>query len=77
MEDTTDLSAFVMASYNAGPGHVIDAIEKYLPFELIKIHHEPDGTFPNGIPNPLLPDNRHHIIIGTGKVSGDRDTVGG
>ncbi len=25
MEDTTDLSAFVMASYNAGPGHVIDA----------------------------------------------------
>jgi phosphomannomutase len=37
---------------------VIDAIEKYLPFEFIKIHHQADGTFPNGIPNPLLPENR-------------------
>src|SRR5690554_7476350 len=46
---------------NAGiwaAGHVIDAIEKHLPFEFIKIHHEPDGNFPNGIPNPLLPENR-------------------
>ena len=29
-----------------------------LPFTFIKVHHEPDGTFPHGIPNPLLPDNR-------------------
>ena len=29
-----------------------------MPFELIKVHYEPDGTFPNGIPNPLLPENR-------------------
>ena len=33
-------------------------MEKYLPFELIKVHHEPDGSFPNGVPNPLLPENR-------------------
>lgn len=46
---------------NAGNGCVgpaIDAIEEYLPFEFIKVYHEPDGTFPNGIPNPLLPENR-------------------
>jgi phosphomannomutase len=35
-----------------------DALEPHLPFELVKIHNEPDGTFPNGIPNPLLPENR-------------------
>ena len=29
-----------------------------MPFELVKLHFEPDGTFPNGIPNPLLPENR-------------------
>ncbi|GAB1264118.1 phosphohexomutase domain-containing protein [Aurantivibrio infirmus] len=47
---------------NGGAGMAIDAIEKYLPFEFIKIHHEPDGTFPHGIPNPLLPENRPATI---------------
>jgi phosphomannomutase/phosphomannomutase/phosphoglucomutase len=32
------------------------------PVEFIKIHHEPDGHFPNGIPNPLLPENRDSTI---------------
>lgn len=48
----------VVNAGNGAAGHVIDAIEKYLPFEFIKINHEPDGTFPNGIPNPLLVENR-------------------
>ncbi len=53
----------VMNSGNGAAGHVIDAIEQRfkalnLPIELIKVHHEPDGTFPNGIPNPLLPERR-------------------
>ncbi|UTF60754.1 phosphomannomutase CpsG [Gilvimarinus sp. DA14] len=48
----------VVNAGNGAAGHVIDAIEKHLPFEFIKIHHEPDGTFPNGIPNPLLVENR-------------------
>ncbi|SUH36504.1 phosphomannomutase [Salmonella enterica subsp. enterica] len=44
-------------------GPVIDAIEARLkalgaPVEFIKIHNTPDGTFPNGIPNPLLPECR-------------------
>lgn len=48
----------VVNAGNGAAGHVIDAIEKYLPFEFIKINHEADGTFPNGIPNPLLVENR-------------------
>lgn len=48
----------VVNAGNGAAGHVIDAIEKYLPFTFIKINHEPDGTFPNGIPNPLLFENR-------------------
>ncbi|HGG60626.1 MAG TPA: phosphomannomutase [Gammaproteobacteria bacterium] len=47
---------------NGGAGLVIDALESRLPFEFIKIRHEPDGTFPNGVPNPLLEENRHATI---------------
>ena len=36
----------------------IDSIEEFLPFEFIKLNHQPDGKFPNGIPNPLLKENR-------------------
>ncbi len=43
---------------NGGAGLVVDALEPNLPFELVKVHFEPDGNFPNGIPNPLLPENR-------------------
>lgn len=43
---------------NGGAGPVIDLLEPYLPFTFIKMFHAPDGHFPNGIPNPLLPENR-------------------
>jgi phosphomannomutase len=43
---------------NGCAGPVIDALEAHLPFRFIKICHEPDGTFPHGVPNPLLPENR-------------------
>jgi phosphomannomutase len=43
---------------NGCAGPVLDQLECHLPLELVKICHEPDGTFPNGIPNPLLPENR-------------------
>lgn len=48
----------VVNAGNGGAGAVIDRIEKYLPFEFIKVHHQPDGNFPNGVPNPLLEENR-------------------
>jgi phosphomannomutase len=43
---------------NGGAGEIIDLLEEHLPFSVVKVHNEPDGTFPNGIPNPLLPENR-------------------
>ena len=53
----------VVNAGNGAAGHVIDAIEaKFkelnVPIEFIKIHHEADGAFPNGIPNPILVENR-------------------
>ena len=50
---------------NAGNGCVgpaLDALEKDLPIQMIKVHHEPDSSFPNGVPNPLLPENRQSTI---------------
>ncbi len=43
---------------NGCAGLVMDALAPHLPFEIIRVHHQPDGHFPNGIPNPLLPENR-------------------
>jgi len=43
---------------NGGAGIVMDALEKYLPCEFIKLLFTPDGAFPNGVPNPLLTENR-------------------
>lgn len=53
----------VVNSGNGAAGHVIDALEEKfkkgnVALELIKVHHNPDGNFPNGIPNPLLPECR-------------------
>lgn len=53
----------VVNSGNGAAGHVIDAIESRfklanVPVEFIKVHHTADGNFPNGIPNPLLPECR-------------------
>ncbi len=48
----------VVNAGNGCAGPIISALEKQLPFELIKVYNEPDGTFPHGIPNPLLPENR-------------------
>ncbi len=47
---------------NGGAGSTIDAIQQFLPFEFHKVHHEADGTFPNGVPNPLLEENRAPTI---------------
>jgi phosphomannomutase/phosphomannomutase/phosphoglucomutase len=43
---------------NGGAGIVLDLLEKPLPFRFTKIHHEPDGDFPNGVPNPMIEENR-------------------
>ena len=48
----------VCTAGNGGAGRVVDALAPHLPFEFIRVHHEPDGHFPNGVPNPLLIENR-------------------
>ena len=48
----------VVNAGNGGAGAVIDLLAPQLPFEFVRIHHAPDGSFPHGIPNPLLPENR-------------------
>ncbi|MEH6635539.1 MAG: phosphomannomutase [Halioglobus sp.] len=52
----------VVDAGNGGAGRVVDLLETHLPFEFIKLHHEADGNFPNGVPNPLLPENRTAAI---------------
>ncbi|MCC5517033.1 phosphomannomutase CpsG [Vibrio splendidus] len=53
----------VVNAGNGVSGHVIDALEKKFkklsaPITFIKVHHTPDGSFPNGIPNPLIIENQ-------------------
>ena len=57
----------VMNAGNGAAGHVVDALEQRfqeqnIPIDIIKINNEPDGTFPNGIPNPILHENRGPTI---------------
>jgi phosphomannomutase len=70
--DYIDLSAIkpmklVMNAGNGAAGHVVDAIEARfkaagVPVEIVKIFNEQDGSFPNGIPNPILHENRAPTI---------------
>ena len=48
----------VINAGNGCAGPVMDLFEKRLPFKFIKLQHEPDGSFPYGVPNPLLRKNR-------------------
>lgn len=48
----------VCTAGNGGAGRVVDLLEPHLPFEFVKLHHEADGHFPNGVPNPMLEENR-------------------
>ncbi|HHW4681206.1 MAG TPA: phosphomannomutase, partial [Xylella taiwanensis] len=48
----------VVNAGNGSAGLIIDLLAPHLPFEFVRVYHEPNGHFPNGIPNPLLPENR-------------------
>ncbi len=48
----------VVNAGNGGAGLILDQLEPHLPLELVKVHHRPDGHFPNGVPNPMLEENR-------------------
>jgi phosphomannomutase len=61
----------VVNAGNGCAGPVIDVLEKWLPFEFIKLNHQPDGAFPQGIPNPLLPENRKATAAAVRKYRAD------
>lgn len=54
---------------NGCAGPIVDLLEKHLPFKFVKMDFEPDGTFPNGVPNPMLEENRRETSAQV-KVSG-------
>jgi len=59
-QDSLEPIRAVVNAGNGCAGPVIDLLEKRLPITFIKLQHEPDGSFPHGVPNPLLPDNREN-----------------
>ncbi len=62
--DRNSLKPFkvVVNAGNGGAGLFVDLLEPHLPFDFVKVHHAPDGTFPNGVPNPMLEANRRSTI---------------
>src|ERR1700722_1389056 len=60
--DTLKPLKVVVNAGNGGAGLIIDQLEPHLPFEFIKINHRPDGSFPNGVPNPMLEENRASTV---------------
>jgi phosphomannomutase len=48
----------VVNAGNGGAGLIVDQLEPRLPVQFVKINHEVDGSFPNGVPNPMLEENR-------------------
>ena len=66
----------VLNSGNGAAGPVVDKLENYLNnkcvyTDFIRVHHEPDPNFPNGIPNPLLEENRASTSEAIKKVGAD------
>ena len=61
----------VVNAGNGGAGLIVDALEPHLPFEFVKINHHPDGHFPNGVPNPMLEENRTATAEAVRRVRAD------
>lgn len=56
---------------NGAAGPLMDALAARLPFEIVRVNYAPDPTFPNGIPNPLLTENRAATTNAVKKASAD------
>jgi phosphomannomutase len=61
----------VVNAGNGGAGPIIDLLEPHLPFDFVKVHHEPDGNFPNGVPNPMIEEKREPTIARIHAVGAD------
>ena len=58
--DITELRPYkvVVNAGNGAAGAVLDVMEYLLPFKMVKLGCKPDGNFPQGVPNPMLPENQ-------------------
>jgi phosphomannomutase len=63
----------VVNAGNGGAGPIIDLLQPHLPFEFVKMFHQPDGTFPNGVPNPMVEENRR---VTSERVRAERADIG-
>ena len=61
-EKTLQPLKVVVNAGNGPAGLVIDALERFLPLQFIKINHQPDSAFPNGVPNPMLAEHRQATV---------------
>ncbi len=52
----------VVNAGNGCAGLALNRLEKLLPVKMVQVFFEPDSGFPNGVPNPLLPENRQATI---------------
>jgi phosphomannomutase len=61
----------VVNAGNGCAGLALNELEKDLPIKMIKVFNEPDSNFPNGVPNPLLIENRKPTIDAVLKYKAD------
>ena len=71
--DVKNLKPFkvVINTGNGSAGPIINELEKFLPFEIVKVHNNTNGFFPNGVPNPFLQDARSETSEAVIKNSAD------
>src|SRR5438067_5572680 len=63
----------VIDAANGMAGAMLPRVLERLPIDAVRCYFEPDGSFPNHEPNPLLPENREFIV---GKVTEERADLG-
>jgi len=63
----------VVDAANGMAGAMLPPVLERVPVEAIRCYFEPDGTFPNHQPNPLLEENREFVV---GKVRDERADLG-
>ncbi|MGC8659760.1 MAG: phosphomannomutase [Desulfomonilaceae bacterium] len=58
---------------NGCAGPILEKLKSHLPLDFVMVFPEPDGRFPNGIPNPILPETRGVTIE---KVLNEKADIG-
>ena len=69
--DAIDPLRVVIDAANGMAGAMLPPVLARLPVEAVTCYFEPDGTFPNHEPNPLLPENREFIVAKTRESAAD------